>query len=274
MHKETKISIEEIDNIIDTAEDNYTKSIYSYILKAIAIILIAGIYILIPRTFFLIPSEYTKETIDTNKNPIIVENYENINASNNTRQISKNKDLIEYKSLKNGDMYYIIPIAEYSISARIKEKNRFIYRQWEIDNIAVADYGLAWGDMAQDFYYKKFYTKFEQTKNGRNLVSNFKEKYFDSLFYKLDYMLTHVSHTYVIPANKNIKKALIAAREGQSIKLDGYLIDIFSRNYRRFAMSSISLSDINETSRGHGKDGSANEVMYVTKVQIGDKVFK
>ena len=274
MRRETKISVEEIDRIINTAEDNYTKSVYKFIRVFLILLIIIGLYMLIPGTFWLIPSEFTKNPIDTNKDPVMIKNEENINGSDNIRKNSKNKNLIEYRSLKNGDTYYLMPLAEYSLSARIREKNRFFYMQWEIDNVAIVDYGLAWGDMAQDYYFNKFYAHSNQTVTGRSLVFNFKDKYFDSLFYKFDYMLSHVSHTHVIPANKNIKKALIAAREGQTIKMEGYLVDVFNSSYRRFAMSSLSLSDINESSRGHGKGGGACEIMYVTKVQIEEKVFK
>ena len=207
MHKENKISVEEIDKIINTAEDNYTKSVSGYIIRFLIAAIIISIYMFIPKTFWLVPSGYTKDKIDTSKEPVMIKNEENINASNNIRKNSKNENLIKYKSLKNGETYYIMPLAEYSISARIKERNRFFYMQWEIDNVAIVDYGLAWGDMAQDYYFKKFYANSNQTVNGRMLVFNFKDRYYDSLFYKFDYMTTHVSHTHAIPANKNIKKA-------------------------------------------------------------------
>ena len=64
-------------------------------------------------------------------------------------------------------------------------------------------------------------------------------------------MLTHVSHTHAIPATKNVKKALNAIQKGQVVKLDGYLVDVFDNRYDRFAMSSLSLSDENESSRGY-----------------------
>ena len=184
--------------------------------------------------------------------------------------MEKLEKLIKIKSLKNGKDYYIMPLAEYSISARIKEKNKFFYLQWEIDNLALVDYGTVWGDMAKNEFFNKLYGHSNQSVLGRMLVFNFKDRYYDSLRYKYDYMLSHVSHTHAIPANRNVKKALNAIREGQTVKLDGYLVDVFDRNFRRFAMSSLSLTDTNESARG----GGACEVMYVTKVQVGNKIFE
>ena len=270
MTEEKKISIEEFEKIVNTAENSNTQLLSKNMLKTLVILIIFGIYLLIPKTFWLVPSEYSKEKINTENEPVIIKNEENINASAQIKQNSKNENLIKYKSLKNGETYYLMPLAEYSISAKIKEKNRFFYMQWEIDNVALVDYGLTWGDMAKDFYYKKIYANSNQSVMGRMLVFNFKKKYYNSLRNKFDYMLTHVSHTHAIPANKNIKKALIAAREGQTIKLDGYLVDVFSNSLRRFAITSLSLSD---EGFNNGRGGGACEIMYVTKVQIGDKVF-
>ena len=274
MRRETKISVEEIDETIDKAKDNYSKDSTKYIIGFLLMFTVIVIYLLIPKTFWLIPSSFTKEKIDTRKDPIIINNEVNINNSNNIRKNSTNGALIKYKSIKDGEIYYLLPLAKYTISARIKEKNRFFYTPWEIDNVVIVDYGLAWGDMAQDYYYKRFYGDIKQTNKGRNIIFNFKDKDFDSLLYKLDYMSTHTSHTQAIPSNKNVKKALLTAKEGQTIKMEGYLVDVFNKNYRRFAMSSNSFSDINETSRGYGKGGGASEVMYVTKIQIGNKIFK
>ena len=264
-----KISIDEFENIANEAENSYSKNLSSKIIKSIIVLFVSSLIIFIPKTIFLIPTEYTKEKINTYKDPVIVLNEENINTSGLYSKADYEK-LIKIESLKTKETYYLMPLAEYSISARIKEKNRFFYMQWEIDNVALVDYGLTWGDMAKDFYYKKIYANSNQSVMGRMLVFNFKKKYYNSLRNKFDYMLTHVSHTHAIPANKNIKKALIAAREGQTIKLDGYLVDVFSNSLRRFAITSLSLSD---EGFNNGRGGGACEIMYVTKVQIGDKVF-
>ena len=52
------------------------------------------------------------------------------------------------------------------------------------------------------------------------------------------------------------------------------MVDIYDRNFNRFAMTSLSLTDQNESSRGYGKGGGSCEVMYVNRVQIGKKVFE
>lgn len=269
MPEEKKINAEEFEKILNEAENSYSKSLSKDMLKILIGIIIFCLYIIIPKTFWLIPSKLTTQLINTEKDPVMNLNEENIHASSPLLKSNFDK-LIKIKSFKNNETYYIMPLAEYSISARIKEKNKFFYMQWEIDNLALVDYGLTWGDMAKNEFFNKIYANSNQSVIGRMLVFNFKDRYYDSMKYKYAYMLNHVSHTHAIPANKNVKKALNAIRGGQTVKLDGYLVDVFSKNYRRFAMSSLSLSDTNDSARG----GGACEIMYVTRVQVGSKVFE
>ena len=125
--------------------------------------------------------------------------------------------------------------------------------------------------MAKDEYFNKLYGHSNQDVTGRRLVFSFKDKYRDSLNDKFNYMADHTSHTHTIPANKKINKVLYALKKGQTVKLEGYLVDVYNSDFFRFCITSLSLTDIGyNTERG----GGSCEVMYVTKVQVGDKVYE
>ena len=90
------------------------------------------------------------------------------------------------------------------------------------------------------------------------------------------YIQSHTAHTHIIPANSNIMGGLLKTKKDNIIKLDGYLVDIYTNKSEIVGRTSLSRSDTNATSRGqNGRNaGGACEVMYVTEVQIGNKIYR
>lgn len=264
-------NIKEFEEIADTAAEEYSKNLAKIIMKVILVMVIISIYMIIPKTFWLIPSEISSEKINPYKEPIMINNAKNIETADQNQKPDLTQ-LIEIKSLKNKKIYYLLPLAEYSISSRLKEKNDFFFLQWDIDKVALMDYGLVWGDMAKKDNFKKINANSNQTIIARGLVYNLKikNKHRKQADEEYNYLKSHVSHNHIIPANKKILKALKAVKRGQIIKLDGYLVDVYDSNIDKFAMTSLSLTDTNESARG----GGACEIMYVTKIQVGEKIFK
>lgn len=264
-------NLKEFEKIAETAEEEYSQDLAKLILKVLVVMIIISVYMLIPRTFWLIPSKHSSEKINPYEEPVMIMNDANIKTAE--QNIKPNEEqLIEIKSLKNKKTYYLLPLAEYSNSSRLKEKNSFFFLQWDIDKVALMDYGLVWGDMAKKSNFKKINAHSNQTVMARGLVYNLKikNKHKRPMDEEYKYLQSHVSHTHIIPADKKILKALKAVKPGQIIKLDGYLVDVYDSDIKRFAMTSLSLTDTNETARG----GGACEIMYVTKVQVGKKVFE
>ena len=269
-----KVSIEEFEQCMAEGESNYRFVLKGQLILFVAICIAIIGFFMIPTTFWLIPSNYTKEELNPYKEPIKIDFPEQI-AATNLRNKEDYSRLIKIKSMvKDRKTFYILPLSQYSLTGRIKAKNRIFLIQTIFDDVALLDYGLVWGDMAKNEYFNKIRGHSMEIIGARQLSFGIDEKYYDEMKDKWEYMRNHVSHTHVIPANKNIRKAINATRYGQIIKIEGYLVDVFNSNKKRFAMSSLSLSDINETSRGHGQGGGACEVMYVNKVQIGNKIFK
>ncbi len=271
--KKEHVFIDEFEENVKQTDAAYLQLIKNKLIYILVGITIVIIFLMIPKTFWLIPTNKVKEKINPYGDPYLVYIEENLPAA----QLKNPNDyfkLKQIKSLANGKLYYILPLADYSLTARVLAKNRFFFEQNEFDKIALVDFGFAWGDMAKDEYFNKIYAYSRQYLDSRSLLVGFKNEYQSQYRDKFSYLTKHSSHTHVIPSNKKIRSALNALKFGQTVKIEGYLVDVYDSSYKRFAITSLSLSDTDETSRGNGKNGGACEIMYVTKVQIGSKVFE
>ena len=68
--------------------------------------------------------------------------------------------------------------------------------------------------------------------------------------------------------------ALMTAPKNKPLKMEGYLVDIYKEG-RAVALTSLSRHDVGSYVRGeeNGPSGAC-EVMYVERVQIGNKVYE
>jgi len=182
---------------------------------------------------------------------------------------------------KNKMECMMTPMADYSISALVVAKNTNVWLRGlmnsNFDNIALIDFGFLCGEVASPEISKHFrFRSKKRLDNARELrpmptwgsswsgVSD----YLVSKNLSLDYFFTHMSHVHVVPANDNVMSAVMQLKKGDSVKLDGYLVDMnFDGTSTR---TSLSRSDTNPTSRGNG----ACEVMYVYRVQIKNKIYE
>lgn len=211
-------------------------------------------------------NSYTQQQINIYQEPVQIEP-------------SSTKPFEYYSESK--DKYNIIPMADYSISAMVVAKNTNLWLRGIMnsffDNIALIDLGLLCGEVAKPetlkyvrFQSKKILSSARQLRpiptfgNSWNSVDN----YFKSKNLSLDYFFTHMSHVHIIPANNNVMSALMQLKKNNTVKLDGYLVDLFYDG--QFIRTSLSRSDTNPTSRGNG----ACEIMYVKRVQIGNYIYE
>ena len=147
--------------------------------------------------------------------------------------------------------------AKYKISAKVAVKYRYADKYFS--KIAPLDLALIWGKVA-DKQYKK-YIKFSQS-----LRFAFYKYSFDCPLPK-DYISTHFSNNHIIPANGNIKKALIMlVKKNKQIYLEGYLVDINGIIKKRTFSAATSL-------KRDDNWGGACEIFYVTKVIVNDKIY-
>lgn len=208
--------------------------------------------------------------------PKVTENTSNI-INTYKDPIQKNLNNSKYiKAYGEKNIYALKPQAEYSISGLLVTKNtNFWFRdvmRSDFDDICLMDVGIVWGELAAD--KKKLYKhwKFKSYKSlgqSRRLEWRSKSPY-DDMPWTLGYVSSHISHTHIIPANANVMGAILKAPKNSIIKLDGYLVDIYTDKSELVAKTSLSRTDTDPTSRGSG----ACEDMYVKQVQIGNKIYK
>jgi len=183
------------------------------------------------------------------------------------------KDYIKAKGEKK--RFVLNLQAEYSLAGVVVAKNtnfwfRDIMRN-DFDDICWVDLGIAWGDLSKD---PKTLHRVWDIKSRKTLGQSRRLTWYTSDLRKspwsLEYVSTHMSHTHMIPATANVMKALKSIRKGDVVKLDGYLVDIYTDKTKLVARTSMSRYDEDFTSRGSG----ACEDMYVKQVQIGNKIYK
>ena len=209
------------------------------------------------------PKYKTEEIIDVAKEPVQID-------------ITQNKGkYFKYKTLENRGSYAMEKMAKYSISGKVVAKNYFFWGNYlpngdrPFQSMALIDVGLVWGDMADKdilSYYK--FVSAKDARGARGLYPRLKHgvRYVPFSWSEAQTMF---SHTHIIPASHSIMSALIYTHKNQPVKLDGYLVDIYI-NGEPVAMTSLSRKDTNATARG----GGACEVMYVERVQVGNKVYE
>ncbi len=173
-------------------------------------------------------------------------------------------------------IFALKPQAQYSISGLVVTRNtnfwfRDIMRN-KFDDICLMDIGIAWGELATHKKELYRYWKFKSKKTlgqSRRLEWRSKPPY-DASPWDASYISSHISHTHLIPANYNVMGGLLSIRKNDIVKLDGYLVDIYTDKNELIAKTSLSRTDTNPTSRGSG----ACEDMYVNQVQVGNKLYK
>lgn len=257
---------EEIDNKLQADVTKHNKKVRLGIIIAVIILLFLfrGSVTYWIKFGIAIPSNYTSEAIDTSKDPV------QIDYSEEEQQRKK----FTYHSLINNGTMEVTPQAHYVLSGKVIAYNHdFLFISKFFDSAALYDLGMAWGKLADKKVLKekvKVYSHKVELTGARRMNWSWRS----DLPYSKKYIISHLSHTHIIPANRNIMAAMLKLRIYQDAKLEGELVDMTSRDEKHHKIynykTSLSRSDTDNTSRGFG----SCETMYVTKVQIGNKVYK
>lgn len=143
--------------------------------------------------------------------------------------------------------------AKYTLVGKVVEKHH--YFPYKIANkLSQYDIGMAWGVMSDDTYndhisYKNNGLRFLNYRYTNKLVEMLGGKEF----------LNSISNNHMIHANNHVLKLLRNVKEGQYIKIEGYLSYVSYKNKRYTGTWNSSLS---RTDHGDG----ACEVIYVTNI--------
>ncbi len=257
---------EEIDNKLQADVEVHNKKVRRIVIIFVILLLFLfrGTIAYWVKFGIAIPSGYTKEIIDTSKDPIQI----------NYSEREQEKKKFTYHSLINKGTMEITPQAHYILSGKVIAYNHdFLFISKFFDSAALYDLGASWGKLADKKLLKEYFKVYSH-KIQLTGVRRLNWSWRSDIPYDEKYITSHLSHTHVIPANRNIMAAMLKLRMYQDVKLEGELVDMTSHDVKNHKIytykTSLSRSDTDNSSRGFG----SCETMYVTKVQIGNRIYK
>lgn len=157
-----------------------------------------------------------------------------------------------------GHIAKLTPKAHFKIAGRVVSKRHY-YKSWEA-SLSPLDLALAWGQMASPKY-----DEFLSYRHGDRYYSY---SYSGSFPLDPNTVANNSANEHLIPANRHIEKTLKSIKTGEVVELEGMLVDVEGNGNEpstvRFK-TSLTRDD---------KGAGACEVVYVTKVQIGQEVFE
>ena len=193
---------------------------------------------------------------------------------------SSKSGIFEYKSLRKNITSKITPVASYKISGLVVAHNTYFPLKSDFDYIALYDIGLVWDKLAQgDFFKNNCKAKSEQiiveesffqegSARGLSAYCKNHDETLKQIGYNWMDFDSHVSHTHIIPANVNIMSALNSIKNYDKVELEGEIVNVEVEGQEH--ISSLERTDDNGSAQG----GGACEIMYVTKIKIGHRIYQ
>ena len=207
------------------------------ILSVVAVLALVG-YFLLQRP---VVSEEDYTTIYTSLDPEQNSLLDTINFSVNLKGLD-----VVFKS-----------IARYKVSAVILSKKRYVSDWTSI--ISPLDFALGWGDVAKSENLE--HIKVRQTMRW------YRYKFDNECTLTQQYISAHSSNHHIIPANNNIRKAVLSTKKNNAIVLEGYLVNV-SGKYKGGNVTWRSSKTRTDTGNG------SCEIMYVTSVKIDTNIYR
>jgi hypothetical protein len=151
----------------------------------------------------------------------------------------------------------LTPKAVYDANGVVLGRRRYRYG-WNAD-LAPCDVALAWGDLANSGLYKS--VSWSQSDRW------YWWRYDRGFPHDNRYIVTHSSNNHLIPATKNLSRAIIRIGKGDHVRLNGYLVYVDGiKDGKTFRWhSSLSRSD-----EGNG----SCEIIYLERLTVGDKLYE
>jgi hypothetical protein len=152
--------------------------------------------------------------------------------------------------------FFFTPKAAYNISGMLVGRKH--YFRGFMDRLSPWDYSLVWGTMPAMLPYIKF----------SNTSRFCFYKYKDASKVDRKYLDTHMSNNHLIPSTQNIRRAFKTVRKGNLVQIEGYLVNVMA-NLQGKGTTNWKTST-KRTDTGNG----ACEIIYVTRLRIGDKLYE
>ena len=211
-----------------------------------------------------IPTGFSMTPINTAEEPV---------QKNYTPKESAEKAFV-YKSLINGHKIKIIPVAHYELSGLIVANNHdFLFVSDFFDSAALYDLGAAWGKLGKKNIYRKYFKCY----SSKNEVSGSRvlwTEWHGAIPFTKEYASSHWSHSHIVPANNNVMAALLKLKRWQDVKIEGELVDMEYRYPNGIVQNSYTSMSRNDGGWSGDRGNGSCEVVYVTKVQIGNFIYE
>lgn len=152
--------------------------------------------------------------------------------------------------------FFLTPKAKYSITGKLVSKRR--YRRGLMSRLSPMDYALIWGKVPDQLSQLKF------SQTYRFCFFNLRP----GAVVDMNYIQNHVSNNHLIPSTENIRRALSKAGKHEIVRIDGYLVDVIANN------GSKGTSHWKTSLKREDAWGGACEIIYITKLQIADRIYE
>ena len=144
------------------------------------------------------------------------------------------------------------PRAGYEVSAVVESTERYWFDPPAL--VSPLDVALAWGEIPTPAYRDRL----SISQSWRFVFWRSDDPAIDT-----GYVITHTANTHTIPANPNVRRALLGLGRGEEVRLSGLLVDVDAPGFTW--ETSLVRTD-------HGDKGC--EILYVESVVEGGRIYR
>jgi hypothetical protein len=155
-----------------------------------------------------------------------------------------------------GSRFYLDVKAQYKLSGILV--GRHLYPRGLMKDLSPYDYAVAWGQVIEWLPHIRF--------SQANRYCFFKYKIPSPV--NKAYLETHMSNNHMIPSTPNLRHALRTAKKHVPVQIEGYLVNVQAQLRR--GRTGTWNSSLKREDTGNG----ACEIIYVTRLQIGDRIYE
>jgi hypothetical protein len=167
-----------------------------------------------------------------------------------------NPDTLIPKLEMGRSSFNIYPKARYRIKGMLVSKKRYL--KGFMSRLSPWDYALIWGTAPNYLPYLEF----------EQMVRYCLFRLKSTAVVDVQTISRQMGNNHLIPATKNIRKALGKAKKHDLVSIEGYLVNVRGQDSRK--RSSAWNTSLVRTDSG----GGACEIIYVTKLRIGNMVYE
>ncbi len=162
----------------------------------------------------------------------------------------------------SGTKWYITPVADYKIVAKVKSKHPIIFFQDDVALLGKYDLALAWGELIKPEYDK--YIKYSQSGRRYTFFCS------DGCPLSVSYISNHSANNHIIAATKRVLRGVKSIKKNDIVYMEGYLVNVFGKVKENEGYITWDTS----MSRDDNSYDGGCEVFYVRKLQIGNKTYE